>query len=659
VAERKPLLHVFFASSLCLTALAHADPAVISFDVDGGEAWTFSLPVSGHASPKCHAVTVQSPLATVNAIRIGERFFADVPLLSGDNPLRAICQAAHGEVVRSLPQVWRVVLPDNPTAWIRLTRDADILHLDAGRTSPAPTRSTPVVAYEWTARASNPAPLQLAAGATLDPTKATLGERIEVVPPQRDGEYYVDLRVTDALGRTDRAAAVFRVAAGRPQIVDVATEHPHWVDTAVLYGAAAYNFEPQNFRGIQERLDEIAALGATVVWLSPVTQAAPDDFGYAVTDQFAFRAQFGTGEQFRTLVDTAHRLGLRVIVDFVPNHFSDQHRYYRDVLARGVRSPYYDWFERDNTGAVTHYFDWTHLLNLDYDNPEVRDYITAALARFVRDYDVDGFRVDASWAVAQRAPEFWPGVRAELKRIDPDIFLLAEASAREPYYVANGFDAAYDWTQELGVWAWRDVFGEDGSVDLSRLRAALTNDGNGFPPDSLILRFINNNDTGERFIARHGRASAMLAATLEFTLPGIPLIYNGDEVGASFDPYDEGPPLHWHDEDALTRHYRKLAALKKGLTALQSRQLTLLHTDHDQQAMTYVRPGRTPGDDLLVLLNFSERELRLRPQGDQTAAAMSRFSRSRDQLSGAACRFDPARPAVRIASKSALVLRAE
>ena len=199
---------------------------------------------------------------------------------------------------------------------------------------------------------------------------------------------------------------------------------------------------------------------------------------------------------------------------------------------------------------------------MNYDDREVRNYITAAATQFVRDYDIDGFRIDASWAVAQRAPEFWPELRAELKRIDPDIVLIAEASAREPYHVAHGFDAAYDWTHNLGQWAWHEAFTADGDVQLDSLRAALTNDDRGYPPDSLILRFINNNDTGERFATRFGADRARVAASLLMTLPGAPLVYNGDEIGAAFMPYDEGPPLQWR-ENALTEHYRRLIALRK------------------------------------------------------------------------------------------------
>ncbi|MGH8175735.1 MAG: hypothetical protein ACREV5_05695 [Steroidobacter sp.] len=105
-----------------------------------------------------------------------------------------------------------------------------------------------------------------------------------------------------------------------------------------------------------------------------------------------------------------------------------------------------------------------------------------------------------------------------MKRIDPDLLLLAEASARDSYYVANGFDAAYDWTDNLGEWAWRNAFdGEGSGVDLKRLRAALTNHGAGFPADTMTFRFINNNDTGPSFITWHGVARTRLAAILLFT----------------------------------------------------------------------------------------------------------------------------------------------
>jgi cyclomaltodextrinase / maltogenic alpha-amylase / neopullulanase len=418
-----------------------------------------------------------------------------------------------------------------------------------------------------------------------------------------------------------------------------------------LYGAAPYQFEPQGFAGIKERLDEIAALGASAVWLSPVTAAAEDDFGYAVLDQFSIRADFGGEAGLRSLISHAHSLGLRVLVDFVPNHLSQSHRYYKDAEQSGPRSPYYDWFDRDAAGAVTQYFDWAHLKNLNFDDVEVRNYITAAAAQFIRDYDVDGFRIDASWAVAQRAPEYWPQLRAELKRIDPDIVLIAEASAREAYHVSHGFDAAYDWTDSLGQWAWHDAFTTESEINLERLRLAWTNEGKGYPPDALILRFINNNDTGERFASRFGRETAAVAATLLFTLPGIPLIYNGDELGAEFLPYDEGPPIRWQS-NALTDHYRRLATLRHQTSTLHTRNMKLVDIDKPQHVLAFVRPGATSSDDVLVLLNFSGDDQNVQPVGAPARETFAAFRKSRDLLSD-----QVQRKPFRVPAQSSLILQ--
>jgi glycosidase len=93
-----------------------------------------------------------------------------------------------------------------------------------------------------------------------------------------------------------------------------------------------------------------------------------------------------------------------------------------------------------------------------YGDAAVRNCMLAACSHWLRDYHVDGFRLDAAWAIRQRDPRFWPRLGARLARIDPNIILIAEASGRDGYYVTHGFDAAYDWTSRLGQWAWDGVF---------------------------------------------------------------------------------------------------------------------------------------------------------------------------------------------------------
>ena len=383
----------------------------------------------------------------------------------------------------------------------------------------------------------------------------------------------------------------------------------------ILYDASPFFFAPgggNGFAAIQAHLPAIARLGANAILLSPVTAAPPGDFGYAVTDEFRLRSGFGSAAQLRSLIGAAHGIGLEVLLDMAANHLSDQSPYYRDAQRRGPGSPYYGWFERDRAGRPLHYFDWTHLENLNYDDPAVRDYMLAAFAHWLRDYRIDGFRLDAAWAVRQRYPRFWPALRARLARIDPKVVLIAEGSGRDDYYLTHGFDAAYDWTSQLGQWAWDGVFAAPGRLpDLARLRAALTNDGRGYPRHALLLRFLDNNDTGERFITRHGVGETRAAIELLFTLPGIPLIYDGDEVGAAFRPYDAGPPIAWRDPHGLRPLFARMARQRCEVPALTSPGLEVLATDHDRQVLAYLRPLAHGRSSALIALNFGPAPVRV------------------------------------------------
>jgi hypothetical protein len=215
-------------------------------------------------------------------------------------------------------------------------------------------------------------------------------------------------------------------------------------------------------------------------------------------------------------------------------------------------------------------------------------------------------------------------LRARLARRNPDTVLIAEASGRDGYYAAHGFDAEYDWTSRLGQWAWDGVFAPDGGLpDLARLRAALTNGGQGYPAHTLLLRFLDNNDTGRRFITRYGLGETRAAIEMLFTLPGIPLIYDGEEVGAAFEPYDEGPVIRWSDPDGLTPLYTRMSQERRNVRALMSPRLRMLATDHDRQVLTYLRPGGKGMPDALVAINFADAPVRVRLRA---AGALVRFS---------------------------------
>jgi cyclomaltodextrinase len=379
-------------------------------------------------------------------------------------------------------------------------------------------------------------------------------------------------------------------------------QDPAWVRGAVVYGVVPPLFGTHPFQAVTEKLDSLQELGIDAVWLSPVNTTLPGDFGYAVTDYFGLRPDYGTEAEFKELVRQAHARGIQVLMDFVPNHTSVEHPYYRDVLAHGKASPYYDFYDRDRAGKVTHYFDWAHLPNLNYDNPKVSELVTQAFLHWVREYDVDGFRVDVAWGVKERRPEFWCQLASELRAVKPDVYLLAEASAQDSWFVKHGFNAAYDWSAELGHWAWEKAF-EDKSQVASRLSAALTS---GQTPVDRVARFINNNDTARRFIDRYGVGTTRVAAALLLTLPGLPIVYTGDDVGAGYEPYQDPPPLTWEDPHALREHYRKLIHLRESLPALASHSWTPIKLQGPRSVLAYVRhedeaPEKAP---VLVVLNF-------------------------------------------------------
>lgn len=398
------------------------------------------------------------------------------------------------------------------------------------------------------------------------------------------------------LART--AASVGLAAAPRAAVpVDPS---PGWVDDVVLYGVIPTRFGPEGLRSVTERLPELAELGVNALWLSPIFRAPEGDYGYAVTDYLSVDPRHGTAEDLRGLVDRAHALGIRVLLDLVPNHTSDRHPFFEEAQRGGPGSPRWDYYDRDEAGRPTHYFDWTNLPNLNLDHPEVRAHLFEASRFWIRELDIDGYRVDVAWGVADRAPDFWPEWRAALKALKPDLLLIAEAGARDPRYVGRGFDAAYDWADELGHWAWEGVF--DGPGVPARLHAALTNDGRGYPAGTRIVRFLANNDTGPRFTAVRPRGLTRVAAALLLTLPGIPCLFTGDELALAYEPYDGGGPLDWRGDRDLREWFRRLIALRAELPALRSADWTPLSDGRTGETYAYLR-GAGAGQ-ALVVLNF-------------------------------------------------------
>lgn len=494
------------------------------------------------------------------------------------------------------------------------------------------------LAFRWGADVDNPAATSIA---IVDDSTAT----VEIPTGAPAGEYYYDVFVEDAHGNEGNARTFVTVDSTGIEPFDINRDHARWIDDAIIYEVTPYIFQENGkWRHITARLDEIAALGVNTLWIQPVFEAQSEGpntsgQGYGITNYFRLRSDLGTEADLRELVRSAKEdYGLRVLFDFVPNHTSIEHPYAQDVIAHGSKSHYYDLYltEPDDAPYSQHYhhsargpflyYFWAKLVIIDWSDPEAYRWMMEAGRKWIEDYDIDGYRIDAVWGVNARTPRAMQNWRFDLKRLKPEILLLGEDKATWPSSFEDRFDVAYDWYAEEGWvshWTWQTDYDEsfnrtifnDGSENerSALLRKALTNDGRGWHPRAKVFRFMENNDT-HRFIAHHGLERTRMAAALLFSLPGVPLIYNGQEIGSRTHPYAtwrifrEGTPIPEQDSDGLYPYYQRLATVRSTHPAFTSDEWEEIRTAPALVAGYVFAYRRSAGNQhAIVALNMADR----------------------------------------------------
>ena len=371
-----------------------------------------------------------------------------------------------------------------------------------------------------------------------------------------------------------------------------------WVRDGVVYEIFPRAFSAQgNFNGITARLDDLKGLGIDILWLMPIHPIGQEkkkgSIGspYAVRDYYGINPDYGTKEDFKRLIDEAHRRGMKVIIDIVANHTS-----WDSVM---MKTP--DFYEHDAQGRITYPHDWSDVAELNYKNPQLRQYMTDMLKYWVREFDLDGFRCD----VAEEVPtDFWENARAELDKIKPDLVMLAEGHKAE--LLLKAFDFDYSWPLHSAL---NNVL--QGRASAAELHSAWDKEFREWPRGSLHLRFSDNHDE-RRAIARFGEPGALAASALMFTLDGVPLLYNGQEVGDTAESgapaLFERLPIFWpiaERRPEFPRFYKQLMALRRSSNALRRGSLDWLPNSDESRVLTYAR--RTTVEEILVAINLSNR----------------------------------------------------
>jgi cyclomaltodextrinase / maltogenic alpha-amylase / neopullulanase len=440
--------------------------------------------------------------------------------------------------------------PLRPEVYAYATANGPTVHLHA---TVVENPDTSMLSFSWAVDPGNP--LSLAIDNAMDSAAS-----VTFPPAYPTGGYGFILRISSNKGDTVYARTLVVADSTGLQPLDISRDHASWIDSAIIYEITPYIFVGEGrFSDITAKIPELAQLGINTIWLQPVYTTSEGGQGYDVTDYFGIRSDLGNEITLRTLIATAHAHQIRVLFDFVPNHTSIHHPYAQHSVTYGTRSHYYQFYQRtfDNAPYSQHYksyqgfvnYFWDELPNLNYDNPEVRKLIIEAGKFWVENFGIDGYRVDAAWGPGARAPEFFKEWRLALKRLKPDLLLLAEDKATWASVFDQRFDAAYDWAPEeswVSHWVWQTTYSTTSNPTIfnngsqnSRaglLRAAMTNSGNGYVPGAKVLRFMENNDTF-RFLPTHDLARTKMVAAMMFSIPGIPLLYNGQEIGASTHPY--------------------------------------------------------------------------------------------------------------------------
>ena len=340
--------------------------------------------------------------------------------------------------------------------------------------------------------------------------------------------------------------------------------HPEWTYDSVVYEVNIRQFSPEGtFKGVEAQLPRLKALGVDVLWLMPMYKIGEEErkgsLGsyYAISDYCAVNPEFGTMEDFESLVNAAHGMGFKVILDWVANQTAPDNVWMTTKPA--------DFYERDSLGNAIWEYDWTDTRSLNYDNEDVWWAQDEAM-RFWLGKGVDGFRCDAAGEVPA---EFWYGILPKMNKDYPDIYLLAEAERDNLADASQTFDANYAWELHhlLNGLA-------QGSKTVQDLKDYVARDAARFPKEAFRLTFTSNHDenswAGTEF-EREG-AAAEACAVLCFTLPGSqPLIYTGQEIGLDrrLAFFEKDPITDWTSNE-YTRFWTTLTSLKHNNPALDA-----------------------------------------------------------------------------------------
>lgn len=335
---------------------------------------------------------------------------------------------------------------------------------------------------------------------------------------------------------------------------------PAWARQTTIYEVNVRQYSTESsFAAVEADLGRIRDLGVGTLWFMPIhpigVEHRKGELGsyYAVKDYLAVNPEFGTMDDFKRLVKKAQSMGFRVILDWVANHTAWDHVWMK-------AHPDYFWRDRDGSAVPPLGFDWTDVVQLDYRNHDVWRAQIDALAYWVRECNVDGFRFDYATGVPTA---FWNEMSEKMRAMRPDIFLLAEAQV--PQHQLKAFHASYSFDM---MHAYNAI--AQGLAPAAHIDDILAQYHVLFPQGAVFLQYTTNHDENswQGTVGERLGGGVRAFAVVSFMLDGLPLIYNGQEVGLDKRlKFFERDPIEWRSHP-LTRFYQELTRLRSEHPAL-------------------------------------------------------------------------------------------
>ncbi len=404
-------------------------------------------------------------------------------------------------------------------------------------------------------------------------------------------------------------------------------KHPNWSRNAVIYEVNLRQYtDSGSIKAFETHLPRLKNLGVDILWFMPIHPISElnrkGELGsyYAVQDYKAVNPEFGTLADFKGMVKKAHEMGFKVLIDWVPNHSGCDNKWVTE---------HPDWYVKDSLGNMVGPYDWTDVYKFDYKNPQMRAAMLDALKFWVKEADIDGYRCD----VASEVPtDFWNEVRPALDSIKP-VFMLAESPA--PDLVEKAFDMNYNWPMkdlmnEISATAGANSYAVKKGMKMAvksplAIDSLLAEQNSKYPKDTYMMNMVTNHDLNSwegTEMERYGKGLEAFAI-LSYTLPGMPLIYTGQETGMNkaFEFFKKDTPPNWTENEYFT-FYKKLNELKHSTSALNAGiegAPIVRYPTKDPSVYVFTRTDKQGG--VAVFLNLSNKTVNLEYIGNSPDAA--------------------------------------